>query len=363
MDFYVILGLNREATQGDVERAFKHLARRYHPDINPGDREAEAFFRRVTEAYETLSHPDRRQEYDTHGVRAHAAERMSVEFQGFDFSAPVTGISATFGELFFDVFQATGEREVTVEAGQGSDLYGEISLSFEEALLGAEHRLTVMRLDVCAACSGAGKRRGVEERCIRCHGAGTTSWRRGHMVFSKLCQNCGGSGRLRHRSCVACRADGVVPRNEDITINVPAGVADGARLRVAAKGNAGRRRAQPGDLYITAKVSSHGLFQREGHDLHIKVPIAIHEAALGAKIEVPTVDGSTRLRIPPGTQSGQRFRLSGRGAPSPRTGARGDFVVEVQLMLPPVQDERSKELLREFGRIHSDDVRKDLFTE
>ena len=162
----------------------------------------------MTEAYETLSYPDRRQEYDTHGVRAHAAERMSSSSKASIFPRQLPAYRQRSANCFLTCFRRPASVRFTVEAGQGSDLYGEISLSFEEALLGAERRLTVMRLDVCAACSGAGKRRGVEERCIKCHGAGTTSWRRGHMVFSKLCQNCGGSGRLRHRSCVACRADG-----------------------------------------------------------------------------------------------------------------------------------------------------------
>ena len=364
MDFYVILGLGRTATLTEVKRAYKRLARRYHPDINPGDREAEAFFRRVTEAYETLRDPDRRQEYDVHGVRAHVSAPAAVEFQGFDFSGSVAsgGASATFSELFSDVFEDTAERQTENDAAErGGDLYGEIALSFEEALQGAARRLTVTRLDVCDRCDGTGKRRAVEGRCNRCHGVGTTRWRRGHMVFSKSCKHCGGSGRLRHRACGACGADGIAPRDEDITIQVPAGVDEGARLRVEAKGNAGRRGSAPGDLYITARVTPHRVLHREGDDLHLQVPIAIHEAALGARIDVPTLEGSARLRVPPGTQTGQRFRLRARGAPSPRTGERGDLVVEVRVVLPPVEDERSKELLREFGRIHSNDLRKDLF--
>ncbi len=363
MDFYVILGLQRAASQIDVKRAYKRLARRYHPDINPGDGEAEAFFRQATEAYETLSDPDRRQEYDIHGVRARVTRQTSVEFQGFDFSTAGSegGVSATFGELFAEVFQDAGASQSAAEATRGSDLHGEVALSFEEAFGGAEHRLSITRLDTCEACSGTGQRRSVAGRCTKCHGVGTTRWRRGHMVFSKSCKHCGGSGRLRHRPCGACGSEGVVARDEHITIQVPAGVRNGARLRVDAKGNAGRAGGDPGDLYITANVKEHRFLQREGDDLHLKMPIAIHEAALGAKIDIPTLDGAARLRVPPGTQSGQRFRLRARGAPSPHTGTRGDLVVEVSVVLPPVFDERSKELLREFGRIHSNDVRKDLF--
>ena len=362
MDFYVILGVERNATLHDVKRAYKRLARRYHPDINPGDREAEAFFRRVTEAYETLSDEDRRQEYDTHGLRAGAAESTTVEFQGFDFSATVSGASATFSELFSDVLRSAAAPE-SADGDRGSDLYGEVSLGFEEALQGAERRLTVTRLDTCGACNGTGIRRAAESRCAHCHGVGTTRWRRGHMVFSKACVHCDGSGRQRHRPCAACRADGVVARNEEIAIQVPAGISDGARLRVPGKGNAGRRGGEPGNLYITATVAGHPYYRRDGDDIHLRVPVAVHEAALGAKIEVPAIDGPARLRIPPRTQTGQRFRLRARGAPSPRTGVRGDLVVEVRLVLPKLEDERSKELLRELGRINADDVRRTLFRE
>lgn len=364
MDFYVILGLQREASLVDVKRAYKRLARRYHPDINPGDREAEAFFHQATEAYKTLIDPDRRHEYDAHGVRARVTRPTSVvEFQGFDFSNTglAGGASATFGELFAEVFQDAGESQPAAEATRGGDLHGEVTLTFEEALEGAERRLSITRLDVCEGCGGTGQRRSVAGRCTKCYGVGTTRWRRGHMVFSKSCQHCGGSGRLRHRPCGACGSEGVVARDEHITIQVPAGVRNGARLRVDAKGNAGRAGGTAGDLFITTTVKDHRFLRREGDDLHLKMPIAVHEAALGAKIDIPTLDGTARLRVPSGTQSGQRFRLRERGAPSPHTGTRGDLVVEVSLVLPPVFDERSKELLKEFGRIHSNDVRKDLF--
>lgn len=361
MDFYMILGLDRGATLGDMKRAYRRLARKYHPDINPGDREAEAFFRQVAEAYETLSDPERRQEYDLHGVRVRMSGSDRVEFEGFDFSAATSGATAsTFGDLFADVIRqrATGQPGEAPE--QGVDLHATIALTFEEAMLGAQKPVTVTRLETCASCEGSGVRGTAEARCVHCHGAGTTRWTRGHMVFSKTCAHCGGSGRQRHRPCSTCRGDGVVARAETLTIQIPAGVTDGARIRVPGKGNAGRRGGTTGDLYITTQVDGHRLFHREGDDLQLVVPIAIHEAALGAKIDIPTVDGTARLRVPPGTQSGQRFRLRERGAPSPKTGRRGDLVVEVRLVMPRVIDERSKELLREFGRINSEDVRKDL---
>ena len=362
MDFYVILGVGREASPSEVKRAYKRLARRYHPDINPGDQEAAAFFRRATEAYETLSAPGRRQEYNVHGTAVPVVENASVEFHGFDFSAPVTGTSATFSELFSDVLPGPGDAP-DVRGDRGSDLHGDVALSFEAALKGVERQLSVTRLAPCDSCGGTGIRRGPETRCAHCRGVGATRWQRGHMVFSKSCEYCGGSGRLRQRPCAACRAEGRVARSEEITIQVPAGVADGARMRVSGKGNAGRRDGPPGDLYITATVSGHALFERVGDDIRVQVPIAVHEAALGAKIEVPTIDGPARLRIPAGTQSGQRFRIRSRGAPSTRTGRRGDLLVDVRLVVPPLKDERSKELLREFGTINAVDVRRDLFRE
>ena len=177
------------------------------------------------------------------------------------------------------------------------------------------------------------------------------------MMFAGRCGQCGGTGRCRHRSCRSCRTEGVVSRTEAVTLQVPAGITHGARIRVPGQGSAGRRSGMTGDLYVTVAVDSHPLFRREGDDLHIILPVAVHEAALGARVEVPTINGSARVRVPPGTQSGQRFRLRGRGAPSSRSGAPGDLLVEVRIMLPRVLDERSKELMREFGRIHSENVR------
>jgi len=362
MDFYLILGLGREASSREVQRAYTRLARRYHPDINPGDHEAEAVYRQATEAFETLSDPDRRQTYDAYGRRTEPRAGGSVEFQGFDFSAPVSGASVTFGELFADEFRGDREDD-TAGSEPGSDLFGEVGLAFEEALRGAERQLTVTRLDRCVACEGSGVRRAPETRCVHCQGDGTSRWRRGHMVFSKPCRHCRGSGHLRQRPCPACDADGLVAFADDIAIHVPAGVANGARMKVSAKGNAGRRGGAVGDLYITARVADHRWFVRDGDNLQLDLPIGVHEAVLGAIVEVPTIEGPTRLRIPPGTQSGQRLQLKGRGAPSPRTGARGDLIVTAILALPRVGDERSKALLEEFGRLNAQNVRRDLFKE
>ena len=358
MDFYVILGVEHDASPAALERAYTRLARRYHPDINPGDSEAAAFFERVNEAYQTLRNPDRRRAYDVGGEPRAAVQRGSVEFHGFDFSTPVSGASATFGELFSELLP---ESSAAAAPAAGGDLHGEITLGFEEALRGAVRQLTVTRLDACAVCGGSGVRRAGERGCAACQGRGTTQWRRGHMVFSKTCESCSGSGRQRQRPCSACRAAGTAAVTEGITVQVPAGIADGARLRIPGKGNAGPRGGAAGDLYITAAVEPHRLFERKGDDLTLDVPLGVHEAALGADIRIPTIDGVTTLRVPAGTQSGARLRLPALGVPARGGSARGDLIVEIRIVVPRLTDERSRELLREFGRMNPTAERRDLF--
>jgi molecular chaperone DnaJ len=363
MDFYAILGLGPQATTADIKRAYRRLARRYHPGINPGDRAAADHFRRITEAYDTLVDPERRREYDAGGEARPAAPSAggaSFEFAGFDFSIAAHGSqAATFSELFADVLHpeaagAAGRTEI------GADIHAEVTVSFVDAARGVERQVIVTRQDVCAACGGSGSLRTAEGRCTPCHGTGRMRWARGHMVFSKSCAVCGGTGRQRHQRCPVCSAHGRTVRTEGVVVSVQAGTTDGTRLRVAGKGHAGRHGGRTGDLYVTVHVERHHLFRREGDDLHLQVPIAVHEAVLGARIDVPTLDGTVKLRVPPGTQGGQRFRLRGHGIRT-ASGGHGDLVAEVRLVLPPVADERSKELMREFGRLNGGDVRQQLW--
>lgn len=357
MDFYVVLGLAPGATLADVKRAYRRLARRYHPDINPGDETAATIFRRVAEAYEILSDPNRRRLYDT-GERART-ESPSIEFEGFDFTTAAEGREAgTFSELFAEVFQPSQTPEAP---RPGAELHADLPMSFQQAMRGGECAVTVTRQERCGDCEGSGMRRRAEARCARCQGTGTVRWARGHMVFSKNCVSCGGTGRLRQQPCASCGALGVHPRSETIAVTVPPGTTDGQLIRVPRKGHAGVGGAGYGDLFVRVRVAPHQAFRRDGLDLHLTVPIGVHEAALGARIDVPGLEGTARLRIPAGTQSGQRFRLRGRGIPS-ATGESGDLVIEVKIVLPPSLDERSKSLLEEFGRLNAAaDVRKDLF--
>jgi molecular chaperone DnaJ len=359
MDLYVLLGLTHGATDADIKRAYRRLARRFHPDINPGDRAAEARFRQILEAYETLIDPDRRQRYDLGYGPESESERRSSGFEGFDFSARGTDHSGTFGDLVAEVLtERDARRQAPPE--RGADLHHELHLTFDDALHGAHRAVTVTRREMCRACAGSGRTRGTSAACLVCQGGGMVRSVRGHMIFSKTCPACAGSGKQRPRACEPCAGTGQETRSENISVRIPPGLTDGERLRVPGKGNAGLRGGDPGDLYIRVHVPPHPLYRREGDDLHMVIPIAVHEAALGAKVDVPTPDGPAKLRVPPGTQSGQRFRMRERGAPSSRDGRRGDLVIEVRLMLPRLLDERSKELLREFGKINGENVRDAL---
>jgi len=360
MDFYIVLGVDRSAGVNDIKKAYKRLARRLHPDINPGDHEAAARFRQVLDAYETLMDPDRRRRYDA-GQLSSVGEDDDSEsfgFAGFDFSSRVHAErTTTFGDLFEEVLSRRVARPGE-GAEHGADIHARTQLTFEEAWHGVQRTVTVTRQDTCRTCAGSGFQRVAETRCVSCEGTGAVRSVRGHMVFAKTCPMCGGEGRLKQEECAACHGQGVAPRSETLSVRIPPAVADGARVRIAAKGHAGVRGGAPGDLLIDVSVSEHPMFRREGDELHMTVAIAIHEAALGAKIDVETPGGGVRLRVPPGTQSGQRFRLRDRGFPSRTSTQKGDLVVEVRMKLPKLLDERSKELLREFGRINGESVRE-----
>lgn len=359
MDLYIVLGLARDASLDDIKRAYRKLARKYHPDINPGDGRAAAHFRQIAQAYETLSDPGRRQLYDSGEPGAPVFESRTVGFEGFDFSITVSDADApTFGDLFSEVWAERAARDRGPE--RGADLHHALRIPFELAVRGGQRTVTVTRQAACQTCGGSGAARAAVRECAHCQGTGAVRSARGHMVFSRPCVPCRGTGRQPDGPCRACAGHPLVMRTENLTLQIAPGVTDGARIQVSGHGHAGRHGGEPGDLCVTLQVEPHPLFTRDGDDLHLVLPIAVHEAALGARIDVPSLDQPVRLRIPPGTQSGQRFRLRERGAPSVRDGRRGDLIVDVRLMLPRVLDERSKELLREFGRLNVEDVRKDL---
>lgn len=357
MDLYVVLGIRREASDGDIRRAYRRLARQYHPDINPGDRNAAARFRDIALAYETLVDKSRRERYDRGDAAPTSPE--TAGFAGFDFSPTVHAEpSTTFGDLFADAILGTG----TPRPARGADVHVALQISLREVLHGVRKAIAVHRRVACVACAGTGATRAeARDMCALCEGRGLTSVARGHMVFTRRCGRCEGTGRRARASCTVCAGAGAVTRSDVVEVDVPPGVADGARLTVAALGHAGVLGGHPGDAVVEVAVAPHSLYRREGDDLHVEVPVAIHEAALGARVPLPSLDGDpVRLRVPPGTQSGHRFRLRERGVPS-RSGGRGDLVAEVRVMLPTVLDERAKELLREFGRLQTEPVRDERF--
>jgi molecular chaperone DnaJ len=358
MDFYALLGLDSNATTAEIKRAYRRLSRRYHPGLNPGDRAAEALFQKISEAYETLVDPQRRSTYDSSGGRSReAVTAHTFEFSGFDFSVRAQGAqAATFTELFADVLHPV-HRNTAAE--HGADLHASLTVTFLQAIQGARRQVVVTRQDICSVCRGRGVVQTQEGRCAECHGSGKVRWARGHMVFSKACGACNGTGKRQQQRCEVCGGHARVVRSEAVPVDVPPGIGDETRLRVAGKGHAGRNGGRTGDLYVTVRVEPHEFFRRDGDDVLVRVPLAVHEAVLGTRIEVPSLDGPMKLRVPPGTQAGHRFRFKDRGVPTP-SGGRGDLIVEVMLVLPPVVDERSKELMREFGRLNSGDVRRNL---
>jgi molecular chaperone DnaJ len=364
MDLYAVLGVERGAGPADIRRAYRRLARRFHPGINPGDREAQVRFEQITAAFDTLSDPERRRAYDAGGASAApgGSNDFSFGFAGFDFSVEMAAgpHASTFGDLFADVLARSAAGP---GAEGGADLHTTLTVSFDEAMHGAERYVPLTRQVACRTCGGRGRLAIDPVSCPACQGRGQLRTARGHMVFTKACEACRGTGERRDVACRTCVGEGVEGLSENLHVHVPAGVFDEAQVRIPGRGHSGRRGGRPGDLVVSVRVEPDPLFRREGDDLHVTIPVAVHEAALGAKVEIPTVDGPVRLRVPPGTQSGQRLRLRERGAPSLRTGGRGDLIVEVRLVLPALLDERSKELMREFGRINGEDVRQGLWNE
>jgi molecular chaperone DnaJ len=353
MNFYLILGLGPDASTADIKRAYRRLVRRYHPGINPGDRAAEVMYQQVMEAYETLVDPGRRRQYDTAAPpQGEQGEAGQFVFAEFDFSATRHGAQAsTFTELFADVLHPISAVD-QMRPEIGADIHVSLTLSFAEAVQGVERQVLVTRQVLCGLCAGAGQVATIEGKCGQCQGTGHVRWARGHMVFSKDCAQCNGSGRQRRQRCGACAGQGRSVRSDTFTVRVPPGIMDGGQVRVPERGHAGWRAGRPGDLYVTVHVQPHPRFRRDGDDLVCELPVMVHEAALGARIDAPALDGTVKLRIPPGTQSGDALRLEERGVPS-LSGGRGDLVFIARLVLPDTLDERSKELLREFGVLNS----------
>ena len=370
-DYYELLGVPRKSTLREIRQAYRRLARKYHPDLNPGDKSAEERFKQIQEAYDVLSDTKKRQMYDQFGFYAENYQggpppgagprpgEIHFDFGGFDFG----GAGGTsFRDLFSQLFRGASAERAAAQPEVGSDLEYQVDISFWDAVRGTVKKLSITRLDSCADCRGTGALGGgTQQICPACGGSGHTVQTSGRMRFNITCSRCGGGGRLR-TLCRTCGGEGRVRRTEAIDVRIPAGVQTGSRVRVPGHGNAGLLGGPPGDLYIITNVQPHPFFERRGDDLYTVVPITVSEATLGAKIEVPTIDGRALLRIPPGTNSGQRFRLREKGVPLARApGRRGHQYVEVQVVVPRPEDERVRNLLRELSKLSPDDPRRDLF--
>ncbi len=383
-DYYETLDVPRNASEDELRKAYRKLARKYHPDLNPGDKASEDRFKNVQEAYDVLSDAKKRTMYDQVGFYSENAgypgagggkpNHPNMDFGGFDFSEAFNrsqtearrgagggGGGAGFKDIFSQFFRGGGSGEAAEpEAEKGTDLEYGLNISFWQAIKGTQAKIDITRFETCIPCNGTGGNDQGSVACPQCAGTGNVSQMAGNMKFNLTCPKCSGRGRLKN-ACPVCHGDGRLSHTEQVDVRIPAGAQNGSRLRVAGKGNAGTMGAPAGDLYITTNVAQDELFHRDGDNIHIKVPVTIPEAGLGAKIEVPTIDGRTLLKIPPGTQSGQKFRLRERGVSNARKGTRGDQIVQVNLAMPDVRDEKTKELLRQLVTCYTEDPRAELF--
>ena len=401
-DYYETLGVKKSASAEDIRKAFRKLARKYHPDVNPGDKSAEEKFKSISEANEVLSDPKKRKIYDQVGfysdnIDPAAAEAYArggatgaggfggvpggfpggqqgqggvhFDFGGFDFSDLINNAGRgqkTSGGSFRDIFGSMfggGRGAAPAEEGPepGTDLEYQVNVPFWTAIRGGVMRLNITRQDVCSQCHGQGFLE-APGKCPECGGTGQITQTGGRMKFNVQCPRCHGTGK-NLTTCPTCHGEGTVSKTEPLEVRIKAGTRDGQRIRVPGKGNAGVHGGTPGDLYAIIRTGDHPIFHRDGDDISLTIPVSATEAALGAKIEVPTIDGRALLKIPPGTQSGQKLRLREKGVPSAtREGARGDEIVEINVTVPMPRDERTKELLRELAKLNPEDPRAELWT-
>ncbi|MBN2055249.1 molecular chaperone DnaJ [bacterium] len=362
-DFYKTLGVKRDATDAEIKKAYRRLARKYHPDVNPNDGGAEQKFKDVSEAYEVLSDTEKRRKYDQFGAAAFGAgarpgpQGAGFNFDGFDFSNfdkgsfSFGGKGMNIGDLFRDIFSGNAAQEDQQQPPQrGKDLTYPMELSLEDAITGMSATISIRKRVPCPTCHGSGTIPGHGLRnCPECQGSGQRMINRGPLKFSQTCPRCGGSGKISSQPCPACSAAGSTYTSEKITVKIPPGVDNGSKVRIPRKGEPGLG-GDPGDLIIITRIRPHKLYQRVGDNIEYELPISVSEAILGTRIEIPTPDGPTRLTVPPGTNSGRQFRLRDRGVPHLKGEGRGDMLVKIRIVVPGHLDEASKNLIREFAR-------------
>ncbi len=363
-DFYAILEVDKEASQKDIKKAFHKLARKYHPDANPQNKQAEEKFKGISEAYEVLSDPKKRKEYDE-GVRFFESGGFAGgagNYEDFGKGGKFTGFGS-INDLFdmFGDFSGFAQQAGQPQRERGKDLYYSIRLSFEDALNGVATRINVSRDESCPTCLGSGAKPGTAPKmCPECRGRGVTAQNQGFFSFSRACSRCLGKGTIIESVCPNCKGGGKASKLQKVTVKIPPGVKDGSKIRFKGKGGPGINGAPPGDLYIITKVAPHSVFKREGKNILLDVPVTFTEAALGAKIKVPTLESMVSLKIPAGTQDGKSFRLRGKGAPKAKGSGRGDMLVRVKIAVPHRLNSKEKKILEQFAELHKENPREHL---
>ena len=361
-DYYEVLGIERNASDDEIKRAYRRLAKKYHPDLNPGDAEAEAKFKEINEAYNVLINPETRAQYDRFGHEGPTGQG----FGGFDFG----GIDDIFDMFFGGTGFGTGSRYRRNAPVRGADIRYDLDISFEEAAFGTKKEIEVVRMEPCSECEGTGAKDGTQPvTCTVCNGTGEVSYAQntafGRFVNVRTCDRCNGEGTIIDEPCRRCHGRKKVRRARKISINVPAGIDNGQAITLRGEGETGERGGPPGDLYVYITVRPHKIFKRQGYDIYCDIPITFGQAALGAELQVPTLEGKIKYRIPEGTQTGTVFRLRNRGISHLRSNTRGDLYVKVNIEVPKRLNEKQRELIRQFEEITQDlqynDERKSFF--
>ncbi len=349
-DYYEVLGVNKDASEEEIKKAYRKLAMKHHPDRNPDSKDGEDKFKEAKEAYEMLSEPEKRRAYDAYG---HAG--VNPQMGGGPGQEGFGGFAEAFGDIFSDIFGG-GQGRGRASVFRGADLRYNLEISLEQAARGTETKIRIPTMETCEACKGSGAKPGTHPKtCETCHGSGTVRLSQGFFSIQQTCPTCHGTGKTVTDPCGSCRGAGRLKKHKTLAVKIPAGVDEGDRIRLSGEGEAGVNGGPAGDLYVVIHLKAHGVFQRDGDDLHCEMPISFTQAALGGEIEIPTLDGSAKIKVPPETQTGQVFRLRGKGIKGVRSTYPGDLMCEVVVETPVRLTERQKELLRELEDINAKD--------
>src|SRR5215471_10662912 len=357
-DYYEVLGAARSASDDDLKKAYRRLAIQLHPDRNPGNKQAEERFKEINEAYQVLSDPERRAQYDRFGHSAFQGPQGQGPFGGFDFSQ---GFEEVFSDIFGDFF-GTGRGRARSRSRRGDDLRYDLEVEFEEAARGTEKVVRFQRLTLCESCNGTRARGGSTgaRQCPNCRGTGQVRTQQGFFSISTTCAQCRGEGSIISDPCTKCQGQGRVRKLQSLSVRIPPGVDNGSRLKLRGEGEAGYGGGQAGDLYVVIHVREHAMFARQDNDVIVEVPVSFPQAALGAEIEVPTLDGKVKFKIPSGTQSGKVFRLKSKGFTDLHGYGRGDELVKIVVETPRRLSTRQRELLEEFAKASGEEVNHPL---